>query len=210
MSVLNVLTKVRNLSEIVCVDDGSTDNGGSEIHQKFPEVTIVKISENGGKSLAVAVGLEKVSHDYVLMMDADLSDLKVSEIEAGIAATLADTEIDMLVFRRRYDPISSKIVRGDVLVSGERILKVTDLKKILATKLIAYQIEPAINFYMQSMQKNAYWMYHSGRNFAKMKKIGFFPGLYDELRYFYSVLSYKGPIRYIDNMLRFCREEVRK
>src|SRR4051812_13633595 len=81
LPVLSVLTAVKNLSEIVCVDDGSTDNASDNIKEKFPNIVIVKNDKNMGKSDAVARGLKSVTSEYVLLMDADLYNLQTEELE---------------------------------------------------------------------------------------------------------------------------------
>ncbi len=63
--------------EIVYVNDGSTDQTLStmaEIGNSHPEVSIVDLSRNFGKEIALTAGLEYARGDIVIVIDADLQD----------------------------------------------------------------------------------------------------------------------------------------
>lgn len=69
---LSKLVKVKEVNEVVVVDDGSTDKSAKEIKKiKSKKLKYFK-KENGGKGSAVRFGLEKVKGDYTLIQDADL------------------------------------------------------------------------------------------------------------------------------------------
>jgi dolichyl-phosphate beta-glucosyltransferase len=62
--------------EVIVVDDGSDDNTAGiarAFAEVFPQIRIVRLSENRGKGNAVRHGLLEARGDYVLMSDADLS-----------------------------------------------------------------------------------------------------------------------------------------
>ena len=75
------LTKVlRSLSissEIIYIDDGSTDNSWIKL-QALPECcseqTLVSMSRNFGKEAAMSAGLDAAKGDVVIIIDADLQD----------------------------------------------------------------------------------------------------------------------------------------
>ena len=59
--------------ELVCVDDGSTDNTVEilrEYEDRDPRVTVI-VQEHGGCSAARKNGVDNCSGDYVLFMDSD-------------------------------------------------------------------------------------------------------------------------------------------
>ena len=71
------LQEVTENFEIVCVNDGSTDQSLELLHQLHadePRIKIVDLTRNFGKELALTAGLELASGDAVIPIDADLQD----------------------------------------------------------------------------------------------------------------------------------------
>ncbi len=70
--ILEKLVKVKEVDEVVVVDDGSTDDTWKEIQKLKSKKIQAFQKDNGGKGSAVRFGLERISGDYVLIQDADL------------------------------------------------------------------------------------------------------------------------------------------
>ncbi len=145
--------------------------------RRFPQVSMLLLTNNSGKAAAVRAGVELVKASHVLLMDADLRGLAAAEIDRAIAAALANPEIDMIILRRVKAGMHARLCRGDVLFSGERIVKTADLLAALAANPSRYQIEIALNRYMLENGKQVYWMPSSARNTLKMHKQGPVRGL---------------------------------
>jgi glycosyltransferase involved in cell wall biosynthesis len=210
LTVIDSLTHVKSLSEIICVDDGSVDSTTSdEIAKKFPNVTLIRLTKNGGKSAAVKEGLSHVKTSHVMLMDADLGHVVPEEIERAVSTIVNNPDVDMIIFRRLSDPWFSKMIRGETLTSGERILRVADFENIFKSHPHKYQLEFAINFYMMKNKKNAYWMPYSAENNPKMLKRGWVKGLLQELNMYNDMLKFAGVWIALKSILFFCRKEYR-
>ncbi len=61
--------------EIICIDDGSTDDTYAQLEwhaQRNPHITLVELSRNFGKENALTAGLDLADGDAVIPIDADL------------------------------------------------------------------------------------------------------------------------------------------
>lgn len=208
LPVLKTITEVPLISQIVCVDDGSTDNIAETIQKIYPNITLIRLVQNYGKSTAIQKGIEAVVNEYVLLMDADLKKVKEFEITAALKAISEHDHIDMMILRRINAPWFVKLDRSDILFSGERILKKTDLANILTKSVMRYQLEIAINIYMQENGKNVYWMPSSALNTYKIKKMGLLNGLAKEKSMFADIISYAGWGTFFKQIITFGRNRM--
>ena len=72
-----VLDSIGAPSEIVYVDDGSSDGSSAllaELHAADARVAVVELSRNFGKEAAMSAGLDHAGGDAVVVIDADLQD----------------------------------------------------------------------------------------------------------------------------------------
>jgi polyisoprenyl-phosphate glycosyltransferase len=75
--VTEVLTKLGCEYEIVLVNDGSRDATLALMHalrERDPHVTVVDLSRNFGKEIALSAGLDHTKGEVVVILDADLQD----------------------------------------------------------------------------------------------------------------------------------------
>jgi len=74
--LLQKLLKIKEVNEIVVVNDGSQDKSVTEIKkvQKLKNGKKIKLfsKKNGGKATAITYGLKKATGDYIMIQDADL------------------------------------------------------------------------------------------------------------------------------------------
>jgi len=204
LGVLDIVTKVKKITKIICVDDGSSDNGYLVIQEKYPQVTLIRLPKNSGKSAAVASGLKIVNEGYVFLCDADLRFLKKDQVEKAVETIFAEKKIDMLILRRINSIVSTKLSRGDILCSGERILKTKNLKAIFKTHPKKYQLEIAINKYMLDNKKIVRWLPSSALSVFKINKVGLIRGEINEFKMLSSMFSYAGWGEYWRQLLSFC------
>jgi len=190
--VLKVIVQVRYVAQVICVDDGSEDGTAAYIAHNWPEVEVIRLQKNVGKTEAIKYGLNYVQHDTLLMMDADLQNLRKEEIEAALEAYQKYKTIDMIILRRINSPWFVKWYRSDVLLSGERILQTVDLRQVLKQKLKCYQLEVAINRYMLKHKKTVRWMPWSAMNTYKVDKHGVLDGSKKEFLMYVDIVNYVG------------------
>lgn len=207
--VLDELIKVKNLSEIICVDDASQDDNFVEVRNQYPLVKAIRLDKNQGKSGAIKEGLKHATNEYVMLVDADLRNLNHREIEKAAEAFCTTENLDMLILRRKNAIFFVKLYRADVLFTGERILRKGDLETILNGSVSGWQLESAINTWMYLNGKNVLWIPHSGINRQKYLKWGVINGLKLDLKTYSDMISATGFNNMIKQILFFARNELR-
>jgi glycosyltransferase involved in cell wall biosynthesis len=208
LNVLEVLKDVAELSQIVCVDDGSEDLASIWLTRDYPLVTLLRLEKNRGKTAAVKAGLDLIHNEYVLLLDADLDSLNSAEISAAINTIIHKPRLDMIILRRINAGFHSKLNRGDILYAGERILKREDLKAILTFPARGYQLEVLINKYMKDNLKTVYWMPSSARNTYKINKLGLVDGMKAEIDMIVQILACHGPKEYFEQYSQFALHRI--
>ncbi|MEM1436748.1 MAG: glycosyltransferase family 2 protein [Pseudomonadota bacterium] len=106
--LLPVLEALSVSFELICVDDGCTDDTVEMLRQWQAEgapVTIVRLSRNFGKERALAAGLDRAVGEVVVPLDADLQD--PPELIATLLAKWQEG-YDMVVARRVSRPGDSQ------------------------------------------------------------------------------------------------------
>ncbi|WMT48369.1 MAG: glycosyltransferase family 2 protein [Acidithiobacillus caldus] len=72
-----VMERIAEPWEMVCVNDGSTDDTMARLlalHREDPRVVVIDLSRNFGKEAALTAGLDHVRGDCAIPLDADLQD----------------------------------------------------------------------------------------------------------------------------------------
>lgn len=207
LQVLAVVTQIKSISQVICIDDGSTDNTADLISENWPTVELVRLPVNQGKAAAVRHGVALAKNENILLMDADLQSIDKAEVEKAIQA-IAQHKLDMIILRRINAPWFVKFDRGDTLLSGERIIKKKDLETILNQDVQHYQVELAINLYMQKHKRNVRWMPWSATNTYKSEKIGLVEGYKKEFKMFTDIVMYAGFRNIVKQITLFATKEL--
>lgn len=210
LQVLDAVAKIKNVNQILLVDDGSTDGTTEQVKQRYSNIAILHHKKNLGKTEAITTGLKHAKGEYIFLLDADLQGLNHQELEKGLDVIRKDTSVDMIIFKRLDPPLIVKLSRGAVLISGQRIIKKDDLVLALDRyKPRGYELEFALNQYMMDKQKHVYWMPISASNTRSTRKLGYCKGMQKIIHMHRDIFQYLGLSKTLKQFLFFCKEEYR-
>ena len=122
LNILNFLKKKHFKSEIIFVDDGSTDNSFKMINsfiEKFRKkilkkkikMRIIKSKNNLGKGSALKLGVKNAKFDWILTADIDMS-VSLSQINIWLQKKLIDKEHLVYIASRTH---KKSVVKRNVL-----------------------------------------------------------------------------------------------
>lgn len=206
--VLEKIIQINYFDKIVLVNDWSNDKSKNVVESfikenKNKEISLVSYTENKGKSNAVYEWLKTVTTKYVFLFDADLTNIRIKEIIKVIESIYKNPEIDMGILRRIHAKRYIKILYRELILSGQRMLKSKDLLNIFKEKFDRYQLEVAINTYMQKHKKIVVRYPFSGDNSFKAEKWWFWNGWRRDFFMYKDILWYQGTINFLKHVFLF-------
>ena len=107
------------IDEVIVVDDASTD-GTAAVVAAHPGARLIVQPQNGGKTAAIARGVQAARHDLLLLLDADLTGLTPDHLTALIRPVLTG-HAEVSISLRRNAPLPWRL-SGIDYISGERVL----------------------------------------------------------------------------------------
>jgi glycosyltransferase involved in cell wall biosynthesis len=123
-AVLKPLVRARKgelITDIVVVDDGSTDRT-AKVVSEFP-VQLVKLPENQGKGAALAAGIAVSKTDLILFLDADLVGLKSTHIERLLKPIVGNKKLGMTIGIFRASGFVANFGNMLQTLSGQRAVR---------------------------------------------------------------------------------------
>jgi glycosyltransferase involved in cell wall biosynthesis len=193
--VLSNLVKVKEVKEVIVVDDGSTDGSQKEIKKVISKKINYFKKPNGGKGSAVRLGLKKVTGDYTLIQDADLEydpreipqllkPLDREGVSVVYGSRFIGAHSNLLFWHRVGNAFLNFVVNllyNTTLSDMETCYKLlpTDLFKKLHVSANGFDIEPEITCKLLRRGYNIFEVPISyvGRDFSQGKKITWLDGL---------------------------------
>ncbi len=209
LKTLSIVTKIDQFDEIICVDDGSEDGAAEKISTRFPNINLVQLSKNKGKSKAVKQGVEQSSSEVIFLLDADLKNLNQTEITKAIE-NMENRDYDMIILKLAEAITSVDITRSHVLLAGQRLIRRKDFQQIIEKENFnEFQLEIAINKFMRKKDKKVGWMKSSLKTPKKIeKRQDKLQAVKEDYAMFKNILFYSGLSEYLLQLLLFAKEEI--
>ncbi len=113
------------ISEVVCVDDGSTDDSQKVLRALKGKIRIVTLTENQGKGKAVAEGIKKAKGTHILFCDADLVRFTKEHIEQMLDPVIKGKTNVVLAVPTQDK--TGRYARWESFLAGERVYPRADL-----------------------------------------------------------------------------------
>lgn len=121
-SVVQTLLDSNLISEVICVDDGSSD-GSLEILSGFGDrIKLVSFRKNQGKGAAVAEGIRLAQSEFLFFCDSDLKNFTADHIQAMLSPVFSG-ESQVVFGIPLIDNYGRKIeyLKAQVYLAGERV-----------------------------------------------------------------------------------------
>jgi glycosyltransferase involved in cell wall biosynthesis len=141
--VLNEVLTIEEITEIIVVNDGSTDDTAREV-QAYPQVKLVNHPYNIGNGAAVKSGIREATGDFVLLMDGDgqhppediprlLEYIDRYDMVVGARTKASDSKLHRDIANRVFNSYASYVVDHPVadLTSGFRLVRTSIARNFL-------------------------------------------------------------------------------
>lgn len=193
------------ISEIIVVDDGSTDHT-SDVVRRWEHVRLISHPENKGKSAAVAIGIQQAKGEIILFLDADLigltsrniSDLLKPVLSGSTDATLSLRGNSLTIYRL----LNLDFITGDRVV----VKKIFDGQFEAIKKLPSYGLEVFMNrLIIRNSERIQIIPFDNVISPRKYAKIGFWTGRYADMLMIRQILHVITVFEVIDQYYRMMR-----
>jgi glycosyltransferase involved in cell wall biosynthesis len=228
--VLKKVCSLKNLKEVIVVDDCSTDNTHQEVEKLgLSNIRLIRLERNSGKTAAVRRGLQEVGGDITVIQDADLEydPVEIEDVIRPILENNADVVYGSRFLVKRasrvlyfYHYLFNKLITfTSNLLSNVNMTDIETCYKAFRTPIIKYLPLTSSRFGMEVeitalITKTKARIYevpisYYGRTYEEGKKIDYKDGI-AALWYifYYNITSYIMPRRrkYIRNTNKFLNE----
>ena len=125
--VLDIITKLRWIEEVIVVDDASDDRTGEILKRYAGKIKIITHKQNFGKGTAMVSGIRAAKHNLLLFLDADLIGLKEEHILQILSPVIftkrADLSLGVFGLKQIRKHTSTKLASWSVpAITGQRAI----------------------------------------------------------------------------------------
>ena len=182
--------------EIICVNDGSTDNSLSILEEYATQDNRIKIinKENGGVHTARNIGMERACGNYTIFLDADdFFDLRMFE---KLYNKAIETDCDIVACETYdFDDVTKEIaihnsLRKETFPEFKKIFNWKDCKTLNIINPAPWNKIIKTDFLKET-----------GLKFGKF-------GPYEDCAFFYSLYAFADSITFIDDILVYYRNNI--
>lgn len=174
--VLRELSSYPGFSEVIVVDDGSTD-ATAQVASAFP-VRLIRHANNQGKGRAMQAGVDATDADILFFCDADIRGLS-HELLDSILAPVIRGETDMVIAMRNWRMYYAEFILALIpILGGQRAVRRSLWEQVPHKYKERFMIETALNFYARYWGEGFQYKVVPGlKQTIKERKYGIWRGL---------------------------------
>ena len=188
--VLEILSRVPLIDEVIVVNDGSTDQTAT-VAAQYPTVTLVNLNENRGKGGAIRAGLDRSGADIVLFLDADLIGLQTHHVEQLLEPVVKnETVMSIGLFEngRVATDLAQKVAP---YLTGQRAVRRDVLEEVDDLDISRFGVEVAITRLVEAKNLPVKEVYLDDlTHVTKEEKLGVVKGLAARMKMYWEIVRY--------------------
>lgn len=147
-SVLEVVTPLSWIDQIIVINDGSTDGTASKVREF--QVRLTSLPHNQGKGAALQRGISATKADILTFLDADLIGLTENHLKSLIEPLIANEIVAMTVGRFAGGRLATNLSqRIAPILNGQRALRSTFAKQLPDLTPLRFGVEIFISRYAE-------------------------------------------------------------
>ncbi|OWZ84270.1 glycosyltransferase family 2 protein [Natranaerobius trueperi] len=188
-NVLSALNESDLIGQTVVVSDGSTDNT-VEVSKQF-NAQVVELKHNVGKGGAMKAGLDQITSNIIVFLDADLIGLTPDHISDLLIPVLED-EADMTVGIFEKGRIATDLAQKVApYLSGQRAVNRKVLSDISDLDMSRFGVEVALNRHIEENNiRVKEVILNDVSHVMKEEKLGVFRGFAARMKMYWEIVKY--------------------
>ena len=178
--VVRVLRSVSDLAEVIVIDDGSEDATAERARQAGARV----ISQaNGGKGVAMRVGVEATDAEIIFFADGDLMGFRPNHVQSLLDPVVSGKAVMTVGLRDRGRVLTWLLPHMAPVLGGERAIKREIFMALAGSATHDFGIETVMNAYCKDHDLPVQYIPQRGlTQVIKERKYGFFKGFWARLK----------------------------